>query len=79
MLQGKYAVGEMFSPDCEERCRCVAGGKVICEPRCQLPYVRKGLRADPMCEEKPSPDECCVVLTCTQDAGMLPLARSVGK
>jgi hypothetical protein len=62
--------GQKFDRGCSETCECGLGGKVICRPRCSMPFFRRGaLVNDPACIEKPSEDPCCSLLVCSHDTG----------
>lgn len=66
--KGTFAVGERWSRGCDENCTCGADGRSMCEPRCSLPFIRRGSRAlDAECYERPSQDPCCAVMVCTHD------------
>lgn len=56
--------------DCDERCTCMSSGVWDCEPRCSLPFIKRGtktLNDDPMCDEKKADDVCCSIMVCAQE------------
>ncbi|XP_023288132.1 putative epidermal cell surface receptor [Orussus abietinus] len=76
-IDGKktYSMGEVVTRDCEEKCACGEGGKIVdCKPLCMKPLIRAGKGShDPLCEEKVLPEEpCCAKLVCAEDSAVEP-------
>lgn len=68
-----YSVGEKIVRDCEDRCVCLEGGVMDCQPLCVPPYIRAGRGIeDPLCQEKLAVEEpCCALVLCAADSGIL--------
>lgn len=63
-----FQIGEKVERGCDEKCVCVSGGRLECEPRCSGPFFRRGrISDDPHCKVKPVEDACCVILVCAAD------------
>ncbi|XP_015598008.1 putative epidermal cell surface receptor isoform X2 [Cephus cinctus] len=70
-----YAIGEKIVRDCEEKCMCGEGGRIMnCEPLCISPLIRAGkVIDDPWCAAITMTEEpCCAIIVCAESSAPEP-------